>query len=188
MINKRLQNILIAMMKKDQEIRSSFFHYRKKEDSKNSSKNDSKNNKKVKFYKIDKANTEKLKIIIEQYGWPNEKLVGKKACLAAWLIAQHADHDVRFQKRCLKILEKEVDKKTISTQNLNSYLALLTDRLLVNSGKYQKYGTQFYRNKKGEYKNRPIADIKNLEKRRRSMGLEPFKVYKKRMLDFYKNT
>jgi len=37
----------------------------------------------------DSNNTERLKVIIDQYGWPTYSLVGKKANVAAWLIAKH---------------------------------------------------------------------------------------------------
>jgi len=47
--------------------------------------------------KIDIKNTESLKKIIKEIGWPNIETVGKKISHYAWLIAQHADHDVKFQ-------------------------------------------------------------------------------------------
>lgn len=49
--------------------------------------------------KIDKKNTLKIKKIIERYDWPTINLVGKKASKNAWLLVQHADHDVKFQKK-----------------------------------------------------------------------------------------
>lgn len=54
---------------------------------------------------------------------------------------------------------------------------------MVNQGKKQKYGTQFYLNKNGELIPRPIYDKKNLNKRRRKVGLENFTRYKKRLIE-----
>jgi hypothetical protein len=45
---------------------------------------------------------------------------------------------------------------------------------LVNEGKKQLFGTQFYKNKKCIFRPRPIRDMKNLDKRRKKYGLPPF--------------
>lgn len=126
--------------------------------------------------KIDFANTKTLKKIIEKYGWPDEMLVEKEGAEAAWLIAQHADHDVNFQKTCLALMQTH--KSPIS----KIHLAYLSDRINVHEGKKQKYGTQFYFDKKAnKLLPQPIADKKNIEIRRKRIGLEPFEEYTKRL-------
>ena len=95
--------------------------------------------------------------------------MGKKAANGAWLIAQHADHDIRFQKTCLKLLQVA----TVNPQNI----AYLTDRVLVNQQKPQMNGTQFHLNSLGKLAPWPIQDSKNLSKRRRAMNLKSFKSY-----------
>lgn len=126
---------------------------------------------------IDQQNTEELKRIVDKYGWPTVPLVGKKASFNAWLLAQHADHDLQFQVKILKLLKVAYEKnsKNVDVKNI----AYLTDRILVNKGEKQIYGTQFYR-KSGKLVPRPIKDRKNLDQRRESVGLEPFNSYKKR--------
>lgn len=47
---------------------------------------------------VDIENTKKLRAIINKYGWPDANLVGVEASHLAWLIAQHSDHDIKFQK------------------------------------------------------------------------------------------
>ncbi|MCX6744551.1 MAG: hypothetical protein NTX82_03435 [Candidatus Parcubacteria bacterium] len=122
-------------------------------------------------FKIDRENTKALKIIIKKYGWPDIPLIGKKASLGAFLLAQHADRDLKFQKLCLKLLTEKFRKHNVEPQSF----AYLTDRVLVNSGGEQIYGTQFYTDKKtGEFGPRPIKDKKNLFKRRRQMKLGSF--------------
>lgn len=59
--------------------------------------------------------------------------------------------------------------------------AYLTDRILVNIGKPQTYGTQFYKNPNGKLIPRPIKNTNLLEKRRKAVGLGSFKLYKKQM-------
>ncbi|OGZ96396.1 MAG: hypothetical protein A2679_00040 [Candidatus Sungbacteria bacterium RIFCSPHIGHO2_01_FULL_54_26] len=94
-------------------------------------------------------NTERLKKIIAKYGWPTIDLVGEKASRNAWLIIQHADHNVRFQKKCLALMQEIYQRNPhiISRENI----AFLTDRILVNTKRAQLFGTQFYVNKKGIY-------------------------------------
>ena len=76
-----------------------------------------------------------------------------------WLIAQHADNDVEFQKMILDLLDSNKDmlsqKFNIPLQRVLSGIAMLTDRVMVNSSLssdqqkssevslgLQKYGTQ----------------------------------------------
>lgn len=121
---------------------------------------------------LDKKNTTKLKTIIKQYGWPTISMVGKKASFNAWLLVQHADHDLQFQKRVLKILEN-IYKKNIKDIN-PANIAFLMDRICVAEKRKQLFGTQFYCNKKGVFSPRPIANIKNIEKRRKEYNMRPF--------------
>ena len=126
---------------------------------------------------VDKKNTRELKNIIKTYGWPDIDMVGKKASRCAWLIAQHADHDVRFQEYCLKLLEKKMQSGKIEAK----YIPYLTDRVLVNLGKSQLYGTQFYLNKFNKLVPRPIKNVRELAQRRRKFKLESFAKYKNRL-------
>jgi hypothetical protein len=80
-----------------------------------------------------------LKEIIRKYGYPTVSMVGKQASFNFWLMVQHADTDVKFQKYCLKLMRKHLPKKEVSGENF----AYLTDRVNKNSGKKQVYGTQF---------------------------------------------
>lgn len=129
---------------------------------------------------IQRANTMRLKKIIEKYGWPSIRLVGENASRSAWLIVQHTNHDVRFQKKCLKLM-KEIYARDPHDIDLGN-IAFLTDRILVNTKKKQLFDTQFYVNKvdkNGALTYWPIKDFKNLDKRRKEYGIPPFKEYTK---------
>ncbi len=129
---------------------------------------------------IDKKNTKELKKIVEKYGWPTVALVGKKASRQAWLIVQHAGHDIIFQKKALDLMKKIYinNPKNIDKQNI----AFLRDRVLINQKRKQLYGTQFYIDKKGRLAPYLIASRDKLDKRRREYNLPPFENY----LDYIK--
>lgn len=129
------------------------------------------------FKHIDKIHTKSLRRIIKQYGWPTFTMVGKNAAHAAWLLAQHADHAPRFQAYCLFLLEKAVKAQEADSSDL----AYLTDRVLVNAGKSQVYGTQFYIDATGRLVSRPIRNKQFLNRRRKQVGLGSFVSYQYRM-------
>ena len=153
-INKSLAEKILKMAKIDQKIR---FNALKTKDKKKAG---------IKIMRIDKSNTKKAQEIVKQYGWPTFNLIGKKASNAFWLIIQHADLDIKFQEECLKLLKQAVKNKQAFPQNE----AYLTDRVLVNRGKKQKFGTQFIR-KDNRLVPKPIFNKNNVNKRRKLYNL-----------------
>lgn len=133
------------------------------------------------FKKIDSENTGKLKEIIKQIGWPNKTKVGDEASKGAWLIAQHADLDIEFQKSCYELMKSEPENEVSEID-----IAYLYDRICVNEGRPQFFGTQFYDNEFGAYGPRPIQDIETVDERRKSIGLDTLEEYKKRLEKKYK--
>ncbi len=125
--------------------------------------------------RILKINTEKIKEIVTRYGWPTNSLVGTDGSKNAWLIVQHADDDLRFQKKCLRLMLSayKKDPKDITLM----HIAFLTDRILTNENKSQKFGTQFYTNKKGKFTYWPIRDIRNVNGRRAKYNIGPLAEY-----------
>src|SRR3989338_5880370 len=79
-----------------------------------------------------------LKNVVNTLGWPDKQKVGYEGEQSAWLIAQHAS-DIAFQERCLQYLQR-----LPQTRKRLEYIAYLTDRILVQKGEQQLYGTQFY--------------------------------------------
>ena len=133
--------------------------------------------------KADMARSRQMKRIVNKYGWPTRKLVGKRASHFAWLLVQHADHDIKFQEYCLKLI-KEAGENDEAVKN---EVAFLTDRILVKQGKLQIYGTQFYFDKNGELIPRPIFNLPHLNDRRKTMGLGSFNEYKVEIEKEWKN-
>ncbi|MBU1083037.1 hypothetical protein KKE14_01180 [Patescibacteria group bacterium] len=90
---------------------------------------------------IDKRNTNRLKEIVADIGWPTISKVSKEASFKAWLLIQHADEDLIFQKHCLKLMKSE-EKSGVDPENV----MFLEDRIRVSEGKPQLHGTQFRKN------------------------------------------
>ncbi len=123
---------------------------------------------------IDARNTNRMREIVEQYGWPGKNLVLADGANAAWLLVQHADHDVEFQKQCLELLTQAAQEGEADWD----HVAYLTDRVLVAEGKEQLYGTQIYGfSDEGVPVPDPIEDEANVDQRRASVGLGPLEEY-----------
>ena len=121
-----------------------------------------------------------LKKIIADHGFPSYDLVGKEAGDKFFTMIQHSDSDVKFQKDCLKIIAKLVKKKQANARSF----AFLTDRVNINSGKPQIYGSQLDY-KDGQAFSKNLKDPKNINKRRAELGLEPLEDYLKKATEFH---
>jgi hypothetical protein len=115
----------------------------------------------------------RLKEIIEEIGWPTISKVGAEASNAAWLIAQHADRNVSFQKECLELMTAELE-----TEVSEKDIAYLHDRICINEGRPQFFGTQMKRNEFGEYGPHPIEQEEFVDERRKEVGLNTLAEYK----------
>src|SRR5579863_10424698 len=116
---------------------------------------------------LDRIDAEELKRLLAIHGWPKISTWGKKADEAAWLIAQHADHDIPFQKEVLKTLEGLAAKKETNPANF----AFLADRVAIHEDRPQLYGTQGGCQEAGRWEADPIDDPINLDERRAKFGL-----------------
>jgi len=121
----------------------------------------------------DPARTERLKEIIDEFGWPTFDLVGEDGEDAAWVIAQHSDLDPEFQSGAVEILRDAVAAGQASPGNL----AYLEDRVLAGKGEPQIYGTQIGCGPDGPEPATPITDEDTVDARRAEAGLEPLADY-----------
>jgi hypothetical protein len=132
------------------------------------------------FQKVIRSSFPLVKKIAEKHGFPGYDLVGKESSNNYWMLVQHSDFDLPFQKKILKLMKLEVDKKNASGQNY----AYLIDRININEGKPQIYGTQVNMGENGT-KIKTCSDTLNLDKRRLSVGLKPIKDYLKQCDDMF---
>lgn len=130
----------------------------------------------MQWQRIDEDNTQWLADVAGARGWPGRTLAGEDGAAAAWLLAQHADRDPAQQQAFLDALRGAVGQGEAS----RSQLAYLEDRVRVNAGQPQLYGTQFIETD-GVLGPRPIEDPHRLDERRAEAGLEPFADYEARM-------
>jgi len=129
---------------------------------------------------IDRRNTTRMKAIVAATGWPTRTQVGNPAARAAWLLVQHADADPAFQADCLERMEPLVAAGEASGEDF----AYLTDRVLVNAGKRQRYGTQMEQ-VDGTFQPKPVDEPEALDARRAEVGLPSMDVYRKLMAEIY---
>lgn len=107
-----------------------------------------------------------LRQVVADVGWPGKSLVAEDGAHAAWLLAQHADRDPAFQRRCLDLLTAAVERGEATAVEQ----AYLTDRVLLAEGKPQEYGTQAIA-RDGRFQPRKLRDPDRVDERRASVGL-----------------
>jgi hypothetical protein len=122
----------------------------------------------------DFKNLNLAKEIIKKYGWPKISEIGKDGENNFWLIIQHADQDIRFQKLALEEM-----KKLLGTAEIDKEIyAFLYDRVQCNLNYKQLYGTQVNWIENGKASSfRSIIKEDLADKRRSDLGLLPLKIY-----------
>ncbi|MDB1089766.1 hypothetical protein PJ985_19610 [Streptomyces sp. ACA25] len=115
-------------------------------------------------------NGDRLRQIMNEYGWPTFDMVGEEAARSAWLIAQHADRQLEVQRQALNLMEQAV---TIGQAHPRD-LAFLRDRVLVNEGHKQLYGTQIADVEDGIPIPWPCQDPSRVDQLRAEVGIAPF--------------
>ena len=121
-----------------------------------------------------RKNQIRLKEILEEYGYPGYDLVGHEGENNFWLMVQHCDFDINFQKSVLARMEVMVQNGQADASNFG----YLTDRVAVNSDQKQVYGSQLdYDVSIGRAIPLPITDSINVNVRRKSIGLPPLHEY-----------
>ncbi|MFT3677415.1 MAG: hypothetical protein QM781_16070 [Chitinophagaceae bacterium] len=80
----------------------------------------------------------RVEAMFKKYGFLGFDKVGKDGSNHFWLLVQHCDKYPEFQRKVLKAMDKEVKK---DNANANNY-AYLYDRVKVNAGEKQMFGTQ----------------------------------------------
>jgi hypothetical protein len=121
----------------------------------------------------DEPRADRLREIIDEHGWPTFDLVGRDGATAVWLIAQHADFDVPFQVDALELMRAALE----ADQADPTEVAYLEDRVAVNRGEPQRYGTQVRCREGRPDPATPLADPAAVEALRAAVGLEPLAEY-----------
>lgn len=149
------------MLEQDQALRGRYIQILELEHRKASVDLDEKERIENSILATDEKNQAELDRLIGRCGWPGG-LDNKRAARSAFFIIQHAE--LPYQLKYLPVIQAANRRGEIS----NEYLAWLVDRTLVRQGKPQRYGTE---SDFGSGELAPVEDSKNLNKRRRAMGL-----------------
>jgi hypothetical protein len=120
------------------------------------------------------TNKKRAEEIFDKHGFPGFDLIGEQGSHDYWLIVQHCDFDPDFQNRVLSKMKIEVNNNNAIAENY----AYLVDRVKLNTGKAQVYGSQVdYDMKTGQVFPKNLEDSVNVNKRRESMEMEPLENY-----------
>lgn len=122
-----------------------------------------------KMKKIDLESVDIVAKIIDKYGWLGKDKIGKEANETLFLGIQHID-DLVVQSKYLPAIKDAVKKGNAEPW----HLAFLTDRVLMNQGKKQIYGTQKIITKKSETSYIiPLENPEKVDELRKEIGLDP---------------
>lgn len=115
-----------------------------------------------------------LQEIFKAVGYPDVKESGGSGPSYFWLLVQHQDRHPTFQDSVLTAMKPVVDSGQVS----GVLYAMLTDRVRINTGRLQVYGSQVHLNADSSaYEMLPCEDPENVNARRKSVGLAPIEVY-----------
>ena len=120
---------------------------------------------------LDGAHTQLLRDLLEDYDWIDSHRFGPRIASHAWVLAQHADADPAFQQLALERMRPYLDNGGVRPGDY----AYLFDRVAVNQGRPQRYGTQPMGecNADGSLSPKPLEDPESVDARRAELGLGP---------------
>lgn len=118
------------------------------------------------FVTVDHENLEIVISIIEKCGMPTLKDVNELEMSAIWFVFQHAIP--KYRKEYFPLIKQAVNNGDLTKENY----ALMKDRILMDEGKPQIYGSQIKNGKL--YK---LKDPESVNSRRKEMNMRPIQEY-----------
>lgn len=132
------------------------------------------------IYKKNHAvNEEKVKAMLEKYGWPDKEMMGENGNLTICNVLQHSDYEVRVEY--IPMMKQAVMDKKLEP----GLLARAEDRIATDRGELQIYGGQMkYYPETKSFNVWPVFDPENIDKRRAEIGLGTIADHLKERFDF----
>lgn len=120
---------------------------------------------------LDGVHTQLLRELLEDWDWIDAHRFGPRIASHAWVLAQHADANPDFQQEVLERMRPYLEDGGVRPRDY----AYLFDRVAVNQGRPQRYGTQ----PEGEcnadrsLSPKPLEDPTAVDQLRAELGMEP---------------
>ena len=124
-------------------------------------------------YEIEHQCLNKVISIINECGMPTLNEVNEQQMTTIWLIFQHTHHNI--MKKYFPLLLKSAKNGDLKM----AHIALMLDRILMNEGKPQQYGSQVQAGCKSKWELYNLAKPEMVNQRRSEMGLGPLEDYLK---------
>lgn len=124
--------------------------------------------------KLDSVNLKTVTSILDKYNWLGVYNVGLKGSMAMEMVMVHADSSTKI--KYYPNMFTSLVKGRISFGNY----ALFEDKLNVQTGRYQYYGSQVRYESNSKVLVLPVFEPDSLDIRRKKMHLEPMAQYLKR--------
>src|SRR5690554_3463357 len=131
-----------------------------------------------------RINKNKIETIFNKHGFLGFDKVGQDGSNDFWLLVQHCDEFPKLQKDILRSMKKEVKRNNANPRNY----AYLYDRVKINAGEKQLFGTQVDYEINSTARAIPkngLVDSINVDKLRREYNLESLKDYLNQMTELH---
>lgn len=123
--------------------------------------------------KYDSLNLILVEKIVSDYGWLAVNKIGDRANQTLWAVIQHCSKE-DIQQKYLPIIKNSV----LKGETPASQYAFLVDRIAVNSGELQVFGTQICTDTTTKEKSVcPLQNPNQVDERRKEIGFEPLNEY-----------
>ncbi len=117
---------------------------------------------------IHRKKSEALKSFIAENGWPSAAKFDLEMEEASFLVVLHSDYDPEFQMLCHQLMLQLAKQGRLKL----SYLACLTDRILCNLERHQRFGTQVREVTNGCFVPKPLEDPDHVDNLRAEVGVQ----------------
>ena len=125
------------------------------------------------------VNIEKIRNILNQYGWPDTAAIGTQGNWTISNVLQHSDLETRVYY--LPMMRQAVLDHKLEPR----FLVRAQDRIATDKGELQIYGGQMkYYPETESFNVWPVYDPVNIDKRRAEIGLIPIAEHLKNRFDF----
>ncbi len=131
------------------------------------------------FRKNHAQNIIKVKEILKNYGWPEQKIIGNRGNRTICNVLQHATLETR--EHYIPLMQQAMLDNKLEAR----FLVRAEDRIATDKGQLQIYGGQMkYYPETKSFNLWPVFDPVNIDKRRAKIGLEPIAIFLKNRFNF----